>query len=222
MTYPVFATGTLQGVAPSDTQFLLGPALPTVSLADIKQHLRKGSATTDDAELTSYLNTALARIGEICVPTGPATVQDTFDGDGSSVLVLSTFPASAITSVTTYTSSGTAATIAEAGGASGVLDGYRKNLAAGTLTRVGYRTWPRGWGNIVVVYTVGPTPTPADVVLAVKLIVAAWWEARRIAGNLRTPGGTNGDPGDAPDPTFGIPDEAYDLLLSWLKPPRVA
>jgi hypothetical protein len=51
--------------------------------------------------------------------------------------------------------------------------------------------------------------------------VQAWWESRRVSGNLRAPGG-NAEPGDQPEPMFGIPVDAYDLLLGYLKPPRIA
>jgi len=71
-------------------------------------------------------------------------------------------------------------------------------------------------------YTVGPAQTPAQVWQAVILTVQVWWEARRLSGNLRAPGGTNAEPGDMPEPTFGIPVDAYDLLLNHLKPPRIA
>lgn len=223
MTFPsVFATGTLEGIEPSDTQILSGSPLPQVQLTDILQHLRKGPSTTDNAELTGYLNAALNKIAGICVALAPVTVQDTFDGNGASVLMLSTFPVQSITSVTTYSSGGVSTTLTEAGGATGNLDGWRKNLSAGTLTRVGIRAWPAGWGNIVVVYTAGPAQTPPEVVQAVKQVVTVWWDNRRLAGNLRQPGGQAPDPADVRDPTFGIPDEAYDLLQAWLKPPRVA
>lgn len=223
MTFPsVFSTGTPAGMQPSDTQILAGTGLPQVSLGQIQQHLRKGSATQDDAELTDYLNSALNKISQICVELGPVTVQDTFDGNGGTVLLLSKSPVTAITSVTTYSSSGVPTVLSEAGGATGNMDGWRKNLSAGTLTRVGIRAWPAGWGNIVVEYTAGPPSTPPEVVQAVKHTVQVWWDNRLLAGNLRRPGGNAPDPADAPNPTFGVPDETYDLLQDWLKPPRVA
>jgi hypothetical protein len=224
VTYPLAYTGTA-GIGPSDTEFPAGPPLPQVTLFEIKQHLRIPAATTThDGELTGYLETAKARIADMCVPLGPASVVDSFDGEvGVGTLVLSTFPVTAITSVTIYNPIGGAPTIlSEAGGSTGLLDGYRKNLSAGTVRRIGYRTWPRGWGNIEVAYTAGPAVTPPAAWQAVKLTVETWWESRRISGNLRAPGGNSPDAGDQPDPTFGVPTDAYDLLLNLLKPPRIA
>lgn len=223
MTFPsVFATGTLAGIEPSDTQILSGSPLPQVAFDDLLQRLRKASNTQDNVELTDFLNSALNKIAAICMALGPVTVQDTFDGTGASVLMLSTFPVTGISSVTTYSSAGVPTVLTEAGGATGTLDGWRKNLRAGTLTRIGIRAWPAGWGNIVVVYTAGPAQTPPEVVQAVKQVVQVWWDNRRLAGNLRQPGGQTPNQGDVPDPTFGIPEEAYELLQDWLKPPRVA
>ena len=221
MTYPLAYTGA-SGIAPSDTAYPAGPPLPQVSLTDVKSDLQITNST-HDADLTGYLQVALAKIAGICVPTGPATVVDTFDGvTGTGTLVLSTSPVTAISSVTVYDTFGNPTALSEAGGSTGLMDGYRKNLSAGTLRRVGYRTWPSGWGNIVVTYTVGPAQTPVEVWQAVKVTVRVWWESRRLSGNLRPPGGSNSEPGDLPEPTFGIPDDAYDLLLDYLKPPRVA
>jgi uncharacterized phiE125 gp8 family phage protein len=215
-------TGATGGLFPSDTQYPTGLPLPQVTLTDVKDQLRI-TGTTNDAELTGYLQAAQSRIADICVPVGPATVQDTFDGVvGAGSLVLSTSPVTAITSLTVYDTLGNPTALSPAGGATGILDGYRANLSAGMVRRVGYRTWPSGWGNIVAVYTVGPAVTPVEVWMAVVLTAAQWWEARRLSGNLRAPGGTNDDAGDVTVPTFGVPDEAYDLLLNYLKPPRVA
>jgi hypothetical protein len=223
MTYPLAYSGAT-GLAPSDTEFPTGKPAAQVALYDIKQHLSIPDADVKhDDQLNGYLQTALARISDICVPLGPATVVDTFDGvTGAGVLVLSTSPVSAVSSVTVYGAFGDSQPVVAAGGATGVTDGYRVNLSAGTLRRVGYRTWPAGWGNIVVTYTVGPPQTPVEAYMAVLHTVQAWWDARRLSGNLRAPGGNGADPGDQPDPTFGIPADAYELLLNYLKPPRVA
>jgi uncharacterized phiE125 gp8 family phage protein len=221
VTYPLTYTGS-SGIYPTETTFPSGPPLPQVSLADIKTLLRK-TDTKDDDELVGYLDAAATRIAEACIPLGPATVVDTFDGEiGAGTLILSQSPVNAITSVTVYGANGSPTAVVEAGGATGQMDGYRKNLSAGTLRRIGYRTWPRGWGNIEVTYTVGPAATPPEAYQAVRITVQVWWESRRISGNLRAPGGTNSEPGDAPEPTFGIPVDAYDLLLGYLKPPRIA
>jgi hypothetical protein len=221
VTYPLAYTGA-SGISPSDTQFPAGRPLPAVSLDDVKQLLRK-TDTRDDTELSAYLDAAKSRIADICIPLGPATVVDSFDGElGTGSLILSQFPATAITSVTVYGTDGSSTPVVAAGGSTGLTDGYRANLSAGTLRRVGYRTWPRGWGNIEVTYTVGPSTTPVEAWQAVKVTVQAWWESRRLSGNLRAPGGTNGEPGDQPEPTFGIPVDAYDLLLNYLKPARIA
>lgn len=222
MTYPLAYTGA-SGIAAVDTQFPSGQPLPQVSLDDVKENLRQGSATVNDSMLSDYLDAALTRIADICIPLGPTTVVDSFDGSpGAGTLVLSTFPVTAVSSVTVYDGAGVATSVLPAGGATGVADGYRANLSAGTIRRIGYRTWPTGWGNIAVTYTAGPAVTPPDAWLAVILTVQEWWESRRLSGNLRAPGGTNGDPGDLPEPMSGIPVGAYDLLLNYLKPGRVA
>jgi hypothetical protein len=223
VTYPLSYTGAA-GIHPTETTYPDGLPLPQVTLYDVKQMLRKEKDSgADDAELIGYLKAAQSRIASVCIPLGPATVVDTFDGDvGVGTLLLSHSPVTAISSVTVYEANGSSTPLVEAGGSTGLMDGYRKNLSAGTLRRVGYRTWPRGWGNIEVTYTVGPVTVPAEVWQAVRVTVQVWWESRRISGNLRAPGGTNSEPGDAPEPTFGIPVDAYDLLIDWLKPPRIA
>jgi hypothetical protein len=212
------------GLAPSDTEFPSGRPVAQVALYDVKKHLSMGDSAKHDDELMGYLQTALARISDICVPLGPATVVDTFDGaaGGAGTLVLSTSPISAVTSVVVYGPLGDSQPVVQAGGSTGITDGYRVSLSGGTLRRVGYRTWPAGWGNIVVTYTVGPGETPVEAYMAVLHTVQAWWDARRLSGNLRAPGGNGADPGDQPEPTFGIPADAYELLLNYLKPPRVA
>lgn len=221
MTRPVAFAAT-SGIPPSDTEFLGGVPLPQVMLADVKPALRK-TGSTDDEELIGYLDAARNRIASVCIPLGPATVVDTFDGaPGAGTLILSTFPVNSVTSVTTYDAAGSATILSEAGGSTGLTDGYRKNLSAGTIRRIGYRTWPVGWGNVVVQYTVGPASTPAEVVQAVKVTLQAWWDTRRMTGNLQAPGGATPEAGDLPNPTFGIPSDAYDLLLDYLKPARVA
>jgi uncharacterized phiE125 gp8 family phage protein len=133
-------TGATGGLFPSDTQYPTGLPLPQVTLTDVKDQLRI-TGTTNDAELTGYLQAAQSRIADICVPVGPATVQDTFDGVvGAGSLVLSTSPVTAITSLTVYDTLGNPTALSPAGGATGILDGYRANLSAGMVRRVGYRT----------------------------------------------------------------------------------
>lgn len=197
-----------------------GTPWPLISLFEVKDLLRKSSSTDDDT-LTSYLLAASSRIQQLCLPLGPTTVTDTFDGDGSaSPLCLSTFPVNAVTSVAIYGSDGTPSVLAAAGGSSGVTVGYRVNKQAGTVTRVGPSCWPVGYGNVVVAYTAGPSQIPPEVAVGVKLYVQAMWDTRSVAGNLTRPG--NEPEQITVDPVIDVPAEVISVLSDWLKPPRVA
>lgn len=173
--------------------------------------------TADLTALDQHIETASRLLTAICIPLQPATITDRLNGGQGSVL-LSTYPVNAITSVTAYDASGTATTLAEAGGTTGLLDGWQLDPSAGVLHRVGYRAWPVGWGNVVVVYTVGPAAIPADVTMAAVLLTEHLWQFRKISRQPAMPGN---DPQGFSAP-YAIPNKVMELIRDYLKPPRAA
>jgi hypothetical protein len=187
---------------------------PLVDTSDVASQLHQVSAS-DMGLLASKVLTASRMIRDMCLPVEPATVTDLLDG-GAPTVVLKQFPVNTIISVTTYDASGPT-TVMQAGGTTGLSDGWYANLNAGVLRRVGYYTWPGGFGNIQVVYTVGPATVPEDVTEACVILSQHLWESRRLEGSAR-----RGQPQDTYTPELEIPPRVYELLRNWLKPARVA
>lgn len=203
-----------------DTAVVPPSSAPVTALEDVKSLLRK-TTTLDDALLQDYTDAAWGRLQQLCLPLTEVTVTDTFDGSGTAEdLVLSTFPVTSVTSVTIYGFDGTAQLVVPAGGATGVTLGYRVNKQAGMISRVGSPYWPNGAGNIAVTYTAGPTTTPPEVVVALKLYVQTMWDTRAVAGNMTRPGQEPEQPN--PDPVLDVPAEVVGIMTDWLKPPRIA
>jgi hypothetical protein len=131
--------------------------------------------------------------------------------------MLSRYPVNAVTSVTTYDTTGSAVVV-EAGGTTGLYDGWSLDYQSGALRRVGQYVWPSGIGNVEVVYTVGPDSVPAEVFRAVVLLVEDLWQSREFR---RQQGGPNQD-AMGWSPSYAVSNQVIELLRGWLKPPRVA
>lgn len=190
-----------------------------VALGDVKEQLQK-LKSTDESALQLHLDAAESMVKSMCVPLEPATVTDYCDG-GSTTVLLSQYPVSAVTSVTSYDTAGNSLVVLEAGGVTGRFDGWRLDAAAGVLHRVGFRYWPAGFGNIAVVYQVGPAVVPPEVERAVIVLVEHLWQFRRLAGPAAQPGLAAGDPMGY-SPGYAVPNQVVEMLRGWLKPPRVA
>lgn len=171
---------------------------------------------TDLPALQQQIDTASRLITAVCIPLQPATITDRLNG-GQGTVLLSRYPVNAVTSVTTYDPSGPTV-LTEAGGVTGLLDGWALDPIAGVLYRVGYRAWPMGWGNVEVVYTVGPATVPADIVLAAVLLTEHLWQFRKISHQPPQPGN---DPQGFSAP-YAIPNKVMELIRDYLKAPRAA
>lgn len=186
-----------------------------VSIDDVTEQLTR----VKDSDLTALqrvLDSACLLLADMCLPLVPATVTDLLDGGQPSV-VLSTYPVNAVTSVSTLDASGPTA-ILEAGGSTGVWDGWRLDPLAGVLHRVGCRAWPLGWGNVEVIYTVGPDTVPANVQEAAIVLTQHLWQFRKVGHQPDQPGG---DPMGF-SPSYAIPTKVIELVRDYLKPARVA
>lgn len=189
---------------------------PLVDVSDVVSQIGKVK-DSDLPDLVLSVDAASQMLTDICMPLQPATVTDLLDGGQPSVL-LSTYPVNAVTSVTTYDAVGTATAVVEAGGVTGLNDGWRCDKTAGVLYRVGWRAWPLGWGNVQAVYTVGPAVVPANVQEAAIVLADHLWQFRKANHQPPMPGN---DPAGF-SPSYAMPNKVLEMVRDYLKPPRAA
>lgn len=161
------------------------PVLTTV--AALKTHLGITGSTEDTllGQILDGIDWAVARFTGRAHKPGShpfSSIEHTeyYDGNGQQFLILKRRPATAIDSVhvdaSGYYGHGASAFAAATELTLGThfaptsLEESEQN--GSQLLRIGTH-WPRGMGNIKVVYTAGYTTMPADIVLAVHQIAAA-------------------------------------------------
>lgn len=191
-----------------------------VDVEDVADQLHKVS-DSDWVALEEHLAAASALISDMCVPLLPATVIDNLDGGGPTV-ILSTYPVDTITSVHTYDTAGNMTVVVQAGGTTGLTDGWRLDPMAGVLTRVGWRLWPSGFGNVQVTYTVGPAVVPDAVARAVIVLTEHLWQFRKIRGSSSQPNLPGGGDAMGYSLPFAVPNSVIEMVRPYLKPPRAA
>lgn len=184
-----------------------------LDLGEVMDQL-SGVKDSDTGALARCLSTASDLITDMCLPLLPETVTDQLDGGQASVM-LSRYPVTSVTSVTIQDSSGSTA-VYEAGGTTGLVDGWRLNPDGGVLHRVGYRAWPLGWGNVIVTYTVGPDSVPPAVQEAALVLTQHLWQNRKISRSQPQP-----DPMGV-SASYALPNKVIEMLRPYLKPARVA
>lgn len=169
------------------------PAGAGVTLAELKAHLNITSST-HDVELDTHLAAAVDTVEGMVGAVASRAVVQTVRASGGTV-VLSTSP---VLSVQSLTSAGVAVT-------------YRADLPAGLL----YDVTPTG--DVVVSYTVGRSPVPAAIRLAILVVAAHLWRTQQ--------GSSPSQFQDAEDVTpmgFAVPNRAVELLRRYMLGPAVA
>ena len=169
------------------------------TLADLKTYLGITDSSEDDLLNLLIADADAAILGYLDRSIEQATLTEYYSGDGTTNLLLQQRPVTAITSV--HVDSG-----AYAGQASGAFasttewtageDFYAQSVVEnesnpgniiaikgpGTFTADGDRQtggeWPRGTGNIKVVYTAGYSTVPGDLAAACRILVAWMWSSR--------------------------------------------
>jgi hypothetical protein len=170
---------------------------PVIALDDAKRHLNI-TTTTEDAELTDFIDRAVTRLAHEVGPLSPTDVSERHTGPGP--LVLRQTP---VLSVTSVDNDGTAVT-------------PDVDLATGIVYASGLSRRQR---SITVTYTAGYDPLPADLRHAALELLRHLWATQR--GN--TPGGARagllGTEGG--DPTTAAAMQSYSLpyrVLEMIRP----
>lgn len=133
------------------------------SSVDLENLLGVQFTTGDHVRADLLLELASGRIDtSLRQPLTQATETVTLDGTGTPILLLPTFPVTAVTSVV-------------ADGTPLVFDDDFWWSASGILTRVG-GCWPGEPRSVVVNYTHGYAAIPASVKDAALKIAAIWWD----------------------------------------------
>lgn len=167
-------------------------AVDIVQLADVKAQLNI-TVGTWDTQLASFITAAsqmwVNRVGP--VNTAAAQFNEWYDG-GRDTIMLRQQPVSAVTSVIEVFSSQTSYALTYQSllpGGDNSAWGYTTDLSMGTVVRraAGVAVpFVSGVRNVNVQYAGGFASPPADIQLAVRLLVKHMWETMR--GNVKVPG----------------------------------
>lgn len=190
-TGPVTAGTDVFDVRPADPGF-------GVSLADVKAHLNKSSASTvDDAELRRYAEAATAVVVSR-VGAGPAVTHTTVLHEPKNRVALPHYPVLSLTSTSPLYVSGATDTVTD-------LD---FDPQTGLVWRSDARSM---YGYQRITYKAGRTVAPANHVLAALMIVQHLWESQRgQSGSPRAGGGEETTFLDGFG--FSVPNRALELL----------
>lgn len=191
--------------------------LDVITLQDAKDELRLLNASQDTA-LALFVSAVSQRLDDLCGPIVARSVTEAHEG-WAGPLRLRKYPALSVTTVTEYSGT-TAQVLALETNAAKTTSDYWVDLSAGILYRrsEGYNTlWPRGAGNVVVVYSAGRFATTADVSakfrLAARIMVKHFWRFESGAGS-QTFGSADLADGLAQIATFAVPRVVAELLAS--------
>ena len=191
-----------------------GPAI--MSLAEAKAHLNKDpSVTTDDDELRGFIDAAQVVIENVVGPIVPKVYTERYDG-WVQYLVLRHRPVISITSAVEIYAGVSQAVVPEAGGGTGF--DYLLRADRGVLYRRS-GLFPYIWqGEVVVTYTAGKTPIPANVSLAAKEELAHLWRNSQLArGGARAAAGSDDVLSSL---AYSVPRRVLDLLANAKKAPQ--
>lgn len=174
---------------------------------------------TDLAALATQVSTLVTRWcrREDFGDTALGTITETYNGSGTSRLLVRHTPIIAVTSVhvdaaRTFGSSAlVASTDYVADLESGIIEILPEQSVANVITSHG--RWPRGTKNVQVIYTAGYTSIPDDLKLGAMLWAAQIWNRRRHMGIInQTVGGEFTAFQNNP-----MPPEAKQLLSPFMK-----
>ena len=181
------------------------------TVAEAKLQLGK-TASADDTELQSYIDSVTAPIEHLVGPVMSATETE-WHLPETQWLFVRRLPMVSITTVTAY--EGTTARTYTAAADPSAAGSYTYLLEAGQgkLTRLTTGGGESCWdGRVKVVYTVGYSTIPTDLNLAARIIVAHLW---------RTQNGGAGLPSLSDEPEvevegfgYAIPNRARELLMA--------
>lgn len=152
-----------------------------ISLAELKRHLKKDPAKTDDdAELLEFISSACSMIKDRIGPVSPAPftqVEWCKHSYRRRTIVLEQRPVIEVSSVMV---DGTV--VPEADADAGV-DGWILSSGPGLLDHS--RHWP--WGRVEITYQAGRTPLPGNIRLAALELASHLWRSMKLtnAGNGR-------------------------------------
>jgi hypothetical protein len=160
-----------------------------ISLAEIKRHLKKDPAKTDDdAELLEFIAAACQMIEDRIGPVTPRAATQTVwrhhhHHASRRQILLNTHP---VVDVTTVTVDGV--TVPEADPVAGT-DGWVLDAGPGVLAHT--RHWP--WGRVEVTYRTGRTPLPGNIRLAGLELAGHLWRSTKLngSGGRPAPGGSD-------------------------------
>lgn len=214
----VTAGGGVVHVSPRLVPGATGPAgtatpVALVTVAEMRDHLQISGATYD-GQLQGYLDAAAILIEEIGDIVLPRQVDETYDGGGTTIILLST-PVVSIASVTEY--SGTIAYALTQAATPTLAIGpyqYQVDLASGLLVRLATGSvtrFPVGRRNVFVSYVAGQSSVPANVTLATKELVAHWWRWGQ-QGNRAAFGDAVPDMAATSSSGYAIPNRVVELL----------
>lgn len=186
-----------------------------VSLADMKTHLQIGSTATYDAQLQGYIDAATVIVEEIGDIALSRSVAETYDGGGTTIVLLQT-PIISISSVIEYvgTIAYTLTQTANPSLATGPYC-YQVDLASGLLVRLAtgvVSRFPAGRRNVFASYTAGQALPPANVVLALKELVAHWWRWGQQGNRPEFTDGAVDDMSMVSSSGYAIPNRVVELL----------
>lgn len=169
--------------------------MAVLALADVKAHLNI-TGTANDAELSAFVEAAVAAIGERVGPLEPVarTVRVTASRYGLRV----PSPAASLTSVT------------DADGEVLTLADLYLEPASGLVTFNDGRAMVSRY--YTVAYMAGRDPVPADLKLAVKELVRHYWQTQR--GPTRRPGSTASETmaNTVPGAAYALPFRVSELI----------
>ena len=184
-----------------------------VTLTDLKASLNI-TRTTDDAELQTFLNAALAAVQKLVGPLTQQSVTEEID-EHTYRIVLTYTPAVSVQSVSIQPWMGAAPIDDTAAWRLNTMTGVlRRQVASGSLPFYG-----RG-SIFTITYTVGRSDVPDDVNRAILMLAGELWRSQRGASSTPVAGET-------PLPTYVgaggfLSPDVMEMLLPYLVPPGVA
>lgn len=171
-----FSSVEVFNVDDADPGYLFG-------LADAKKALGwdPNKATSRDAQLLEHVAAVTPVIEDIVGPVVPRTVDEWYDGGGSSIMLLQTPVISVTTLAESWGAGNTRTLTLEDLSGAGPFDGfgYTVDLATGLVRRRSSGVaamFPAGRGNVHAVYVAGLRQVPPNLLLAAKEQLRLLWQ----------------------------------------------
>lgn len=166
--------------------------MSVVLLAEVKTHLNM-SASTSDAEIQDFIDSAEAEVEMKCGPLTSVAKTERLKSSGGAFLTLRHTPVVSLTSITPV--SGTAYDVAL----------FETDLSAGVVEWRSGAAFAAGW--YVVVYQAGRATVPKDLKLAIMELLRDNWRSQR-GGSARPAAAPNAGLSDT------LPQSAFTFSTS--------